>query len=168
PKNPGEDTEIPYVKDPDPTPDPVKEGKVTVKYEDTEGNELQDPREDTPLSPVGKEYNTGENTTERPEEITKDGKRYVRVPSLTKGDETGTVTEGETTVTYVYKKVANWIPLIPGEPNPPKNPYPFDPEKPEDPIKTPPTTPDGTPNVPYVPGYTPKDPNGNPLTPVDP
>ena len=59
-----------------------------------------------------------------------------------------------------YKPLGSWIPNIPGQPiNPIK--YPNDPT---DPTKL------GTdkPVVPYVPGYTPQDGNGNPLKPVDP
>ncbi|MBF0781243.1 MULTISPECIES: hypothetical protein, partial [unclassified Granulicatella] len=54
------------------------------------------------------------------------------------------------------------MPQIQGdEPNKPANPdkVPYDktPEEPSD-----------NPALPYVPGYTPKDKDGNPLTPVDP
>ncbi|HFR3692742.1 TPA: MucBP domain-containing protein [Streptococcus suis] len=68
--------------------------------------------------------------------------------------------DADVTVTVVYKKLGNWIPNVPGEQVPPI-PYPNDPENPGVP---------GEPDVviPYVPGYTPEDPNGNPLTPVDP
>ncbi|MFH0396507.1 GEVED domain-containing protein [Streptococcus sp. A34] len=68
--------------------------------------------------------------------------------------------DADITVPVVYKKLGNWIPNIPGEPVNPL-PYPNDPENPGVP---------GEPDVviPYVPGYTPEDPNGNPLTPVDP
>ncbi|NQP19667.1 YSIRK-type signal peptide-containing protein [Streptococcus suis] len=66
----------------------------------------------------------------------------------------------DVTVTVVYKKLGNWIPNIPGQP---VNPLPY-PNHPTDPSKP------GVPEVviPYVPGYVPVDPNGNPLTPVDP
>ncbi|HFR3701804.1 TPA: LPXTG cell wall anchor domain-containing protein [Streptococcus suis] len=68
--------------------------------------------------------------------------------------------DADVTVTVVYKKLGNWIPNIPGQPVNPL-PYPNDPENPGVP---------GEPDVviPYVPGHTPEDPNGNPLTPVDP
>ncbi|HFR4577615.1 TPA: LPXTG cell wall anchor domain-containing protein, partial [Streptococcus suis] len=68
--------------------------------------------------------------------------------------------DADVTVTVVYKKLGNWVPNVPGEQVPPI-PYPNDPENPGVP---------GEPDVviPYVPGYTPEDPNGNPLTPVDP
>ncbi|HFI0532919.1 TPA: MucBP domain-containing protein, partial [Streptococcus suis] len=84
----------------------------------------------------------------------------------TVGSETGEVTDGTTEVIYVYQKVANWIPQIPGVPEgqEPKVPYPFDPDNPDVPV-TP--TPDTV--IPYVPGYVPVGPDGEtPLTPVDP
>ncbi|MBD3949649.1 MucBP domain-containing protein, partial [Aerococcaceae bacterium zg-1292] len=80
-------------------------GKVEVHYIDTEGNVLQEPRVDTPETSTGTEYNTGENETEKPQAITKDGVTYELLPALTKGNETGKVVEGTTEVTYVYKKV---------------------------------------------------------------
>ncbi|MFM0880019.1 MucBP domain-containing protein, partial [Streptococcus suis] len=96
-----------------------------------------------------------------------DGSRYVLIPSKTIGTENGTVEGGKTIeITYVYKKVANWIPQIPGVPEgqEPKVPYPFDPTNPDVPV-TP--TPDTV--IPNVPGYTPVDPKTNePLKPVDP
>ncbi|MFH6614094.1 MucBP domain-containing protein [Streptococcus suis] len=145
-------------------------GSVVVNYKDTEGNVIKDPETDVSDAPVGDAYTT---TDKKPNEIiTKDGSRYVLVPSKTDGEENGKVIEGTITVTYVYQKVANWIPEIPNVPetNRPKVPYPFDPTEPDEPID--PTTP-GTngevPNIPYVPGYTPVDPKDNtPLKPIDP
>ena len=64
--------------------------------------------------------------------------------------------------TIVYAKLGSWVPKAPEGVTPIKpTPYPNDPTDPTKP---------GTdkPRVPYVPGYTPKDPNGNPLKPVDP
>ena len=64
--------------------------------------------------------------------------------------------------TIVYAKLGSWVPKVPEGVTPIKpTPYPNDPTDPTKP---------GTdkPRVPYVPGYTPKDPNGNPLKPVDP
>ncbi|MER0124112.1 MucBP domain-containing protein, partial [Streptococcus sp. ZJ100] len=92
-------------------------------------------------------------------------------------EETPTVETADKTVTVTYKKLGNWIPKIPDgatpvDPTPtdgkdPKEPIPYpndpkDPTKPETPTKDTPTP------IPYVPGYTPEDPNGNPLKPVDP
>ncbi|MFH6701571.1 MucBP domain-containing protein [Streptococcus suis] len=158
-------TEVTYIYEPG--------GSVTVNYVTTDGTVIKSPVTDTPTSPEGTSYDTTDN---KPTEITtEDGSRYVLIPSKTIGSENGTVVEGETVVTYVYKKVANWIPEIPSTPeNPtpvnPVIPYPFDPTNPDKPVD--PTTP-GTngevPNIPYVPGYTPVDPKDNtPLKPVDP
>ncbi|HFU3725784.1 TPA: MucBP domain-containing protein [Streptococcus suis] len=145
-------------------------GSVVVNYKDTEGNVIKDPETDVSDAPVGDGYTT---TDKKPNEIvTKDGSRYVLVPSKTDGEENGKVIEGTITVTYVYQKVANWIPEIPNVPESerPKVPYPFDPTEPDEPIDpTIPGTNGEIPNIPYVPGYTPVDPKDNtPLEPVDP
>ncbi|MFM0766833.1 MucBP domain-containing protein, partial [Streptococcus suis] len=167
-------TQVTYVYRKVSTPTPaVKNGTVVVNYVTEDGTVIKSPVTDTPTSPEGTSYDTTDN---KPTEITtEDGSRYVLIPSKTIGSENGTVVEGETVVTYVYKKVANWIPQIPSTPeNPtpvnPVIPYPFDPTNPDKPVD--PTTP-GTngevPNIPYVPGYTPVDPKDNtPLKPVDP
>ncbi|MHC3511555.1 MucBP domain-containing protein [Streptococcus suis] len=155
------DTPVPYVQN----------GNVVVNYVDENGNVLKTPVNDETDAPAGKSYDTTDN---KPVEIvTEDGSRYVLIPSKTVGSETGTVEGGKTAeITYVYKKVANWIPQIPGVPagEEPKVPYPFDPTTPDKPID--PTTPypDGeVPSIPNVPGYTPVDPKTNePLKPVDP
>ncbi|HEM5043852.1 TPA: MucBP domain-containing protein, partial [Streptococcus suis] len=149
------DTPVPYVQN----------GNVVVNYVDENGNVLKTPVNDETDAPAGKSYDTKDN---KPVEIvTEDGSRYVLIPSKTIGSETGTVEGGKTIeITYVYKKVANWIPQIPGVPagEEPKVPYPFDPTNPDVPV-TP--TPDTV--IPNVPGYTPVDPKTNePLKPVDP
>ncbi|MFH0357599.1 MucBP domain-containing protein, partial [Streptococcus sp. A27] len=161
PDESGIDTPIPYVQN----------GNVVVNYVTEDGTEIKKPVKDETDAPAGKSYDTTDN---KPTEIvTEDGSRYVLIPSKTIGSETGTVEGGKTTeITYVYKKVATWIPQIPGVPagEEPKVPYPFDPENPDKPID--PTTPypDGeVPSIPHVPGYTPIDPKTNePLKPVDP
>ncbi|NQP65290.1 YSIRK-type signal peptide-containing protein [Streptococcus suis] len=137
PENPGVDTPINY------TPNAVQ---LTVKYVDENGNELV-PTE-TSEAQVGDDYTT------TPKVIP--GYYLVAIPA----NQNGTVGAEGTTVVYVYKKLGNWIPQIPGEP---VNPLPY-PNHPTDPSKP------GVPEVviPYVPGYVPVDPNGNPLTPVDP
>lgn len=74
--------------------------------------------------------------------------------------EQGKVTKGATTVTYIYKELGSYVPYIPGEPDKeiPNVPYDDTPEEPND-----------NPPLPYIPGYTPKDPStGEPLRPVDP
>ncbi|HEM5491417.1 TPA: MucBP domain-containing protein, partial [Streptococcus suis] len=164
PDESGIDTPIPYVQN----------GNVVVNYVDENGNVIKAPVQDETDAPAGKSYDTTDN---KPAEIvTEDGSRYVLIPSKTVGSETGTVEGGKTTeITYVYKKVANWIPQIPATPeNPtpvnPVIPYPFDPTNPDKPIE--PTTPypgGEVPSIPHVPGFTPVDPKTNePLKPVDP
>ncbi|MGQ7324846.1 MucBP domain-containing protein, partial [Streptococcus suis] len=149
------DTPIPYVQN----------GNVVVNYVTEDGTVIKTPVNDEENAKPGKSYDTTDN---KPTEIvTEDGSRYVLIPSKTIGSETGTVEGGKTIeITYVYKKVANWIPQIPGVPEgqEPKVPYPFDPTNPDVPV-TP--TPDTV--IPNVPGYTPVDPKTNePLKPVDP
>ncbi|MEG3336257.1 MucBP domain-containing protein, partial [Streptococcus suis] len=161
PDETGKDTPIPYVQN----------GNVVVNYVTEDGTVIKTPVNDETDAPAGKSYDTTDN---KPTEIvTEDGSRYVLIPSKTIGAENGTVEGGKTTeITYVYKKVANWVPQIPGVPEgqEPKVPYPFDPTTPDKPID--PTTPypDGeVPSIPNVPGYTPVDPKTNePLKPVDP
>ncbi|MFM0844057.1 MucBP domain-containing protein [Streptococcus suis] len=148
-----------------------KAGNVIVHYITEDGTVLKATVTDEENAEPGKSYDTTDN---KPVEIvTEDGSRYVLVPSKTVGSETGAVVGGKTIeITYVYKKVANWIPQIPGVPEgqEPKVPYPFAPTNPDKPID--PTTPypDGeVPSIPNVPGYTPVDPKTNePLKPVDP
>ncbi|HFI0648185.1 TPA: MucBP domain-containing protein [Streptococcus suis] len=155
PENPGEDTLIPYVQN----------GNVVVNYVTEDGTVIKSPVKDETDAPAGKSYDTTDN---KPTEIvTEDGSRYVLIPSKTIGTENGTVEGGKTTeITYVYKKVANWIPEIPGVPENerPVIPYPFDPNNPDVPVTPTPGT-----VIPNVPGYTPVDPKDNtPLKPVDP
>ncbi|MCK3905133.1 YSIRK-type signal peptide-containing protein, partial [Streptococcus suis] len=147
PDESGVDTPIPYVQN----------GNVVVNYVTEDGKEIKAPVQDETNAPAGKSYDTTDN---KPAEIvTEDGSRYVLIPSKTIGSETGTVEGGKTTeITYVYKKVANWIPQIPATPeNPtpvnPVIPYPFDPTNPDKPID--PTTPypgGEVPSIPHVPG----------------
>ncbi|WP_237188976.1 MucBP domain-containing protein [Rothia nasimurium] len=166
PSTPGVNTPIPYVPVVEETPAPeAKVGSVVVRFTDTEGNVIKDPAYLVTDSPVGGSYDT--TGTKAAEIIAADGSRYVLVPSKTIGTEKGEVTEGTTEVTYVYQKVGNWVPKLPGVPDEdlPKIPYPFDPANPDQPV-TP--TPDTV--IPHVPGYTPVDPQDptKPLTPVDP
>ncbi|HFU3985199.1 TPA: LPXTG cell wall anchor domain-containing protein, partial [Streptococcus suis] len=116
--------------------------------------------------PVGTSYVTSDEGDKPTTITTTDGTKYVLVESKTEGAETGKVTEKGTTVTYVYQKVANWIPEIPGVPaeDRPEIPYPFDPTNPDVPVTPTPGT-----VIPNVPGYIPVGPDGvTPLTPVDP
>ena len=78
------------------------QGKVTVRYVDEDGNDIENPV-DTEGNPVkNPEVKTGEvgssYTTERKE---LEGYEYVE----TQGDEQGTFTEEEQEVVYVYKKL---------------------------------------------------------------
>ncbi|HEL2429768.1 TPA: MucBP domain-containing protein, partial [Streptococcus suis] len=65
-----------------------------------DGTVIKDPVTDTPTSPEGTSYDTTDN---KPKTITFKGEEYelVRVD----GTENGKVVEGETVVTYVYRKV---------------------------------------------------------------
>ncbi|PQG17574.1 hypothetical protein CUS25_13715 [Enterococcus faecalis] len=150
-------TEVTYVYE--------KAGNVVVNYITEDGTVIKAPVQDETNAKPDSPYDTTDN---KPTEIvTEDGSRYVLVPSKTIGTENGTVEGGKTTeITYVYKKVANWIPEIPGVPENerPVIPYPFDPNKPDVPVTPTPGT-----VIPNVPGYTPVDPKDNtPLKPVDP
>ena len=92
----GKTTEVTYV---------YKEvkGNVVVRYVDEAGNTIAEDVKDTTDGSVSSAYDTTDN---KPATITtKDGKLYVLVPTSTKGDENGKVTEGTTEVTYVYKDV---------------------------------------------------------------
>ena len=76
------------------------------------------------------------------------------------GEAKGKIGKDGSTVTYVYKPLGSWIPNIPGQPTNPIK-YPNDPTDPTKPGSDKPV-------LPYVPGHTPVDGNGQPLKPVDP
>ncbi|HEP1831658.1 TPA: MucBP domain-containing protein, partial [Streptococcus suis] len=92
-----------------------KAGNVIVHYITEDGTVIKATVTDEENAKPGKSYDTTDN---KPTEIvTEDGSRYVLIPSKTIGTENGTVEGGKTIeITYVYKKVANWIPQIPGVP----------------------------------------------------
>ncbi|MEG3312045.1 MucBP domain-containing protein, partial [Streptococcus sp. SS-4456] len=97
---PGEDKQVTYVYE------EVK-GNVVVNYIDTEGNVIASPVEDTSSTSTGTSYNTTDN---KPTTITTaDGSVYELVPVLTQGNENGSVVEGTTEVTYVYRKVSSAV-----------------------------------------------------------
>ena len=124
----------------------ANKAKLVVKYVDEKGKDLI-PAETTE-GHEGDEYTTTGKVI----------KGYVLV--RVEGEAKGKIGKDGSTVTYVYKPLGSWIPNIPGQPiNPIK--YPNDPTDPTKP---------GTdkPVLPYVPGYTPVDGNGQPLKPVDP
>ena len=150
----GKTTEVTYV---------YKEvkGNVVVHYTDEAGNTIAEDVKDTTDGSVSSAYDTTDN---KPATITtKDGKLYVLVPTSTKGDENGKVTEGTTEVTYVYKEVkegtTNGGSLTPSQPGSPSTPStnPTSPVKPTDPSQ--PTTP-ANPATPAAPA--------NPATPTMP
>ena len=135
----------------DPSQDTVinyvaNKAKLVVKYVDENGKDLI-PAETTE-GKVGDEYTTTGKVIP--------GHLLVRVD----GDAKGKIGTEGSTVTYVYKPIGSWIPNIPGQPtNPIKYPNdPQDPTKPGQPTEV----------LPYVPGFTPEDKDGNPLKPVDP
>ena len=135
----------------DPSEDTVinyvaNKANLVVKYVDENGKDLI-PAETTE-GKVGDEYTTTGKVIP--------GHLLVRV----EGDAKGKIGKDGSTVTYVYKALGSWIPNIPGQPtNPIKYPNdPQDPTKPGQPTEV----------LPYVPGFTPEDKDGNPLKPVDP
>ncbi|HEL9630907.1 TPA: MucBP domain-containing protein, partial [Streptococcus suis] len=96
----GEDKQVTYVYE------EVK-GDVVVNYIDTEGNVIKASVTDTPSTSTGTSYNTTDN---KPTTITiADGSVYELVPVLTQGNENGSVVEGTTQVTYVYRKVSSAV-----------------------------------------------------------
>ena len=124
----------------------ANKANLVVKYVDEKGKDLI-PAETTE-GKVGDEYTTTGKVIP--------GHLLVRV----EGDAKGKIGKDGSTVTYVYKPIGSWIPNIPGQPtNPIKYPNdPQDPTKPGQPTEV----------LPYVPGFTPEDKDGNPLKPVDP
>ena len=135
----------------DPSQDTVinyvaNKAKLVVKYVDEKGKDLI-PSETTE-GKVGDEYATSGKVIK--------GYVLVRVD----GEAKGKIGKDGSTVTYVYKPLGSWVPNIPGQPTDPIK-YPNDPTDPTKPGKEKPV-------LPYVPGYTPKDKDGNPLKPVDP
>ena len=115
-------------------------GNVVVHYTDEAGNIIAEDVKDTTDGSISSAYDT---TDKKLATITtKDGKKYVLVPTATKGAETGKVTEGTTEVTYVYKEIKEETPEKPEKPgtpgqtpgNPGEKPgTPNTPEKPMDP-----------------------------------
>jgi len=181
PTKPGQPTEVvPYVpgytpKDKDGNPlKPVDPNDPTKGYEVP--SVPTNPGEDTPINYVANKANlvvkyVDENGKELlPSETTegKVGDEYATsgkvitgyVLERVEGEAKGKIGENGTTVTYVYKPLGSWIPNIPGQPTNPIK-YPNDPTDPTKPGSDKPV-------LPYVPGHTPVDGNGQPLKPVDP
>ncbi|KEQ44729.1 LPXTG-motif cell wall anchor domain protein [Streptococcus mitis] len=150
PKDPSKGYVVPNIPT-DPSQDtPINyvanKAKLVVKYVDEKGKDLI-PSETTE-GKVGDEYSTSGKVIP--------GHLLVRV----EGEAKGKIGKDGSTVTYVYKPIGSWIPNIPGQPTTPiKYPNdPADPTKPGQPTEV----------LPYVPGFTPEDKDGNPLKPVDP
>ncbi len=74
-----------------------KEGTVVTKFVDEDGNPLKEPTTTTDV--IGKDYKTT-----KPDEITKDGIIYVLVPEKNPTNADGKYIDGNTEVTYTYKK----------------------------------------------------------------
>ncbi|MEZ7742766.1 MucBP domain-containing protein [Gemella sp. 20925_1_85] len=150
PNNPEEGYEVPNIPTNPGEDTPINyvanKAKLVVKYVDENGKDLA-PSETTE-GKVGDEYTTSGKVIP--------GYVLVRVD----GEAKGKIGKDGSTVTYVYKPLGSWIPNIPGQPTNPIK-YPNDPTDPTKP---------GTdkPVLPYVPGHTPVDGNGQPLKPVDP
>ncbi|QQQ35900.1 mucin-binding protein [Streptococcus mitis] len=150
PKDPSKGYVVPNIPT-DPSQDTVinyvaNKAKLVVKYVDEKGKDLI-PSETTE-GKVGDEYSTSGKVIP--------GHLLVRV----EGEAKGKIGKDGSTVTYVYKPIGSWIPNIPGQPTTPIK-YPNDPQDPTKPGKP-------TEVLPYVPGFTPEDKDGNPLKPVDP
>lgn len=88
-------TEVTYVYE-------LVTGDVIVHYVDKDGNTISDDVVDEENTPVNDTYDT---TDHKPSEITYNGHVYRIDPTATEGNETGTVVEGTTEVTYVYELV---------------------------------------------------------------
>ena len=138
----GKTTEVTYV---------YKEikGNVVVRYVDEAGNTIAEDVKDTTDGSINSAYDTTDNKLATI--TTKDGKKYVLVPTATKGAETGKVTEGTTEVTYVYKEFKEEKPgQTPGNPGEKPGQTPGNPgEKPGQTPGTPGNP--GTPNTPEKP-----------------
>ncbi|MBV7365339.1 mucin-binding protein [Streptococcus vulneris] len=150
PTDPTKGYEVPNIPT-DPSQDTVinyvaNKAKLVVKYVDEKGKDLI-PSETTE-GKVGDEYTTTGKVIP--------GHLLVRV----EGEAKGKIGKDGSTVTYVYKPIGSWIPNIPGQPTTPIK-YPNDPQDPTKPGQP-------TEVLPYVPGFTPEDKDGNPLKPVDP
>ena len=92
----------------------VPQGNVVVHYIDEDGNVIKNPVNDETNVPVGTNYNTEDK---REQKITFNGETYTYVKSK-ENNTTGTVTNGTTNVTYIYRKETK--PVTPTKPEDPK------------------------------------------------
>ncbi|MGT2674816.1 MucBP domain-containing protein, partial [Streptococcus rupicaprae] len=90
------------------TPAPTPKGSVIVKYVDETGKEIKAPVTDTKDADVSSPYDTKDN---KPSRITFEGDTYELVKFKDGDKEVGVVVEGQTTVTYIYKKVEKKTPI---------------------------------------------------------
>ncbi|AYG00594.1 MucBP domain-containing protein [Lactococcus allomyrinae] len=137
PDDPTQDTPITYTQD---------QSSVTANYVDGNGNEVAPSAHQT--GGVGDAYTTTAPVV--------DGYVLTDTPS----NASGTLSEDETQVTYVYSPLGSYVVTNP-DGSTDETIYPNDPSNPTQP---------GSPTnvIPYVPGYTPEGPDGTALTPVDP
>ncbi|WP_268727180.1 mucin-binding protein [Streptococcus mitis] len=153
-----------------------KSATRTIKYVDRNGKEVSETRTETikftreaKVNLVTGEITYGGWTTDRNDDIFNGYqvpvvKGYIAkagdLESSTKDVQVTPDTIKDINETVIYDKLGSWIPNIPGTPTNPIT-YPNDPKDPTKP---------GTdkPKVPYVPGFIPVDPEGQPLKPVDP
>lgn len=77
-----------------------KTGSVVVSYQLEDGTEIRASYTDTNEAPLGTAYNAAEDESEKPAEISHNGKIYVFKES--RGSETGIVVEGQTQIVYIY------------------------------------------------------------------
>lgn len=102
PPTPTPDKPVEPVTPPTPVLPDVKKGSVVVNYQDAEGNKIQESKVILKDVEVGTDYITSTKEL-KPEKITtEDGKIYTLIPTATKGNESGKVSEGTTEVTYIY------------------------------------------------------------------
>ena len=181
PTKPGKDKPVlPYVpgytpKDKDGNPlKPVDPNDPTKGYEVP--SVPTNPGEDTPINYVANKANLVVKYVDEkgkdllPAETTegKEGDEYATSGKVIKGyvlvrvdgEAKGKIGKDGSTVTYVYKPLGSWVPNIPGQPTNSIK-YPNDPQDPTKPGSDKPV-------LPYIPGHTPVDGNGQPLKPVDP
>ncbi|MGQ7479637.1 MucBP domain-containing protein [Streptococcus suis] len=78
-------------------------GNVKVNYKTVDGTDIIPPVDDELEAPVNKIYDTKDQIKETI--TTPDGKVYKRIPKAVEGQETGTIVEGTTEVTYYYDLV---------------------------------------------------------------
>ncbi|WOY89711.1 MucBP domain-containing protein [Ligilactobacillus murinus] len=143
PDKPGEDTPVKYVKD-------EAKYSLTVKFVDEAGNEL------APQAVKGSDYKKGADYDVSGDAKVIEGYYLKETPANAKG----TIGSDNVTVTFVYAKLGNIVPVDPSGTPIPGADTPTYSNDPEDPSKVVPNQP-----VPVVPGYTPQVPSVTPDKP---